>query len=178
MVGKRSRAKLSSGDRCATTTIVRGFLASLVLFIFACGSTSGGPVPDTDPEWVINPPGPTSNAGELHMSVSREYLDADIEQSLEVHAQVLDPDGDPVVGQPVVFQVAVKDASFNPPLFFVEERIDLPRFQRGFPAGESITDGDGEAMVVLTMTPKPGDIPVTATVASLHVSDLRILRVR
>lgn len=146
-------------------------LLGAALLLAACGSTGKGPEP-APPTWVLNPPGTISNGGSLAMGTSMTGVYPGRADEVEVYARVLDPEGEPHVGQTVIFQAGFQGASFQPA---PPDGEFVP--QESFPAGFGITDGNGLAVVNLRAPVEPGRMPVTAVVRDLRLSGLIFIEV-
>lgn len=132
-----------------------GALAVFVaLGLSSCGGggTGSSPGPRTQ-QFVLNPVGSTSNSGILLMGVSRESIDANNADRIDVFARVLDPQGRPLVGVPITFMASFSDVTF----------LGSPVIEGEPPSGTAFTDGTGTATVTAQAGGTPGRLAITAS---------------
>lgn len=162
--GMRSRVDVA---RDARLPFLAGALLLLgAALLAACGSTGGEPDP-APPTFVLSPPGTVNSRGSLAMTASTAGVYPGREDELQVLARLLDPAGNPVAGERVIFQAGFEGAIFQP-----APPAGTLLAQDQFPAGFGITDLEGVAVVNLRAPVAPGRMPVTATVAELRLSAL------
>jgi hypothetical protein len=121
-------------------------------FVGCGGGTGGAPQPRTQ-QFVLDPAGSTSNAGVLLMGVSRDSIDANNADRIDVFARVLDPQGSPIAGLPIQFQASFSDVRF---LGAAENPADE------IPTGVQFTDGTGTATITVQAGGTPGRLAITA----------------
>lgn len=116
------------------------------------GGTGNSPTPRVQ-QFVLNPAGSTSNAGILLLGVSRDSVDANNADRIDVYARVLDPQGRPIGGLPIQFQASFSDVTF----LGNGEAID------GVPTAVQPTDGTGTATVTVQAGGTPGRLAIGAS---------------